>query len=343
MEHEATDYLDVSNSQRDVGTQWEDCTLGDHTYSSSLPLMPLPTTADQGTQCAEPLYKTLLRTEALSLLHTGLSLAAFYSVAEHLIPLYKGSFQLDPTDQLLLTMMKLRLNLLQEDLAERFSVSQSVVSRVLSYWIDLMEENMREYIPWLPREIIRATMPQCFKEHYPGTPCIIDCSETPLQKARNLDSRAESFSHYYAQNTVKYLVAIAPCGLIMFISPAYGGRSSDKFITSDSGFLEYLRPGDEVLADRGFTIRDLLCERKVKLTIPAFTKRGAQLSEEDTTSTRRIANVRVHVERIICRLKHFRIISQVVPINLAPKIDKILRICASLCNLRGDMIHEDAE
>ncbi|XP_049925645.1 uncharacterized protein LOC126405769 isoform X2 [Epinephelus moara] len=188
MEHEAMELQDVPNSQSDVGTQWEDCTLGDHNYSSSLPLMPLPNTADQGTQCAEPLHKNLLRTEALSLLYTGLSVAAFHSVAEHLIPLYKGSFQLDPTDQLLLTLMKLRHNLLQDDLAERFCVSQSVVSQLLSYWIDHMEENMREYIPWLPRETIRATMPQCFKDHYPGTTCIIDCSETPLQKARNLDS-----------------------------------------------------------------------------------------------------------------------------------------------------------
>ncbi|XP_067249304.1 uncharacterized protein [Chanodichthys erythropterus] len=345
MENEATDLLDVplDDSQKDVGTQWEDRSLGDHSYSSSHPLMPLITTADQGSQCDKLLHKSLLRTDALSLLHTGLSRAAYYSVAEHFIPLYKGNFQLDPTDQLLLTLMKLKLNLLQDDLAKRFSVSQGVVSQVLSCWIDLMEENMRQYIPWLPKETISAKMPQCFKEYHPGTTCIIDCSETPLQRARSLDSRAESFSHYYAQNTIKYLVAIAPCGLIMFISPVYGGRSSDKFITCDSGFLEYLRSGDEVMADRGFTIRDVLSERKVKLTIPAFTKRGAQLSEEDTTSTRRIANVRIHLEWIICILKHFRIISQIVPINLASKLDKILRICAALCNLQGDIIYEDAE
>ncbi len=125
---------------------------------------------------------------------------------------------------------------------------------------------------------------------------MIDCSETPLQKPRNLDSRGES----YSQNTIKYLVYIAPCGLIMFISPVYGGRCSDKFITAYSGFLEYLRPGDDVMADRGFTITDLLYERKVKLVIPAFTKRGMQLSEEDTTNTMHIANVRVHVKWVIC-------------------------------------------
>ena len=202
---------------------------------------------------------------------------------------------------------------------------------------------MRCYVPWLPKETIQATMPQCFKEHYPNTTCIIDCSETPLQKVHNLDSRGESYSHYYGQNTIKFLIAIAPCGLIMFISPAYGGRCSDKFITANSGFLEYLRPGDEVMADRGFVIQDLLFERKVKLVLPAFTRRGLPLSEDDTTNMRCIANVRVNVERVIHRLKNYRIISQTVPINLAPKFDKILRVCAGLCNLRGDIIQEDEE
>ena len=99
----------------------------------------------------------------------------------------------------------------------------------------------------------------------------------------------------------------------------------------------------ELMADRGVVIQDLLFERKVKLVLPAFTRRGLPLSEEDTTNTRRIANVRVHVERVIRRLKNYRIVSQTVPINLAPKFDKILRVCAGLCNLRGDIIQEDEE
>ena len=53
--------------------------------------------------------------------------------------------------------------------------------------------------------------------------------------------------------------------------------------------------------------------------------------------------MKVHVERIIQRLKRFRILSQTVPIDLSSKMAKILRICAALCNLRCDIIHEDAE
>ncbi|XP_062336453.1 uncharacterized protein si:dkey-56d12.4 [Osmerus eperlanus] len=313
----------------------------EHNYGKNAsPSIDQPLNCNQATQCSGPpeLHRQLLRTDRLSLLYTGLPLDAFSFLANQLTKDYKNSFQLDAHDQVLMTLMKLRLNLLQDDLAERFHVSQSQVSKITSVWYDIMEEKMRSYIPWLPRETIQATMPQCFKEHYQTTTCVIDCSETPLQKPHNLDSRGESYSHYYGQNTIKYLVAIAPSGLIMFVSAAYGGRCSDKFITSNSGFLEYLRPGDVVMADRGFVISDLLHERKVKLILPAFTKKGMPLSEEDTTNTRRIANVRVHVERVIRRIKN---LSQIIPVNLAHKFDKILRICAALSNLRGDIIHEE--
>ena len=143
-------------------------------------------------------------------------------------------------------------------------------------WIDLMSEHTKDLLLWLPRETLKATMPKPFKDHFPNTTCVIDCSEIILLKAKHLDCRSESYSHYYANNTVKYLVAIAPCGLIMFISDAYGGTCSDRYITQNSGFLDNLRAGDEVMGDRGFTIRDLLEERGVKLLMPAFIRKGSE-------------------------------------------------------------------
>ncbi|XP_041730484.2 uncharacterized protein LOC121562211, partial [Coregonus clupeaformis] len=250
----------------------------------------------------------------------------------------KPSITLPVVDQILMTLMKLKLNLILGDIAHRFNVSTSMASIVISHWIDVMGEQFKVLIPWLPRETIRATMPLSFQRNYPRTTCIIDCAESAMQRATNHDSRSDTFSQYKSRNTVKYLVAVAPNGLIMFISDAYAGRSSDKFITMDSGFLDYLRAGDEVMADRGFTIRDLLDERRVSLNIPAFTYRRNQLTNEETTRTRRVANVRIHVERAIQRLKVF--LSQNVPISMAPKLDNILTICAGLVNLKSPLISE---
>lgn len=65
---------------------------------------------------------------------------------------------------------------------------------------------------------------------------------------------------------------------------------------------------------------------------------GSQLTNEVVTHTRRIAHARIHIERAIRRLKVYRILSQTVPITLIPKVDKILKICAGLVNLRGELI-----
>uniref|UniRef100_A0A3Q4M4T0 Uncharacterized LOC102788550 n=1 Tax=Neolamprologus brichardi TaxID=32507 RepID=A0A3Q4M4T0_NEOBR len=319
-----------------VHTQWEDPSQQDHQYCSRSPRKEVQ---DQMTQCDEVAY-FILQNDADALLYTGIPLETFNTLVSTLEGCDDNEFTMPVRDQVLMTLMKLKSNRVIGDLSRQFRISQSMASKIILHWLDKLEEVFRPLIPWLPRETIQATMPAAFKKTFPNTTCIIDCSETILQKPRNLGSRRRSYSHYYSRNTVKYLVAVAPSGLIMFVSAAYGSQCSDKFITMDSGMLTYLKPGDEVMTGGDLTLKDLLFEREVGLVIPSFTKKHGQLTKEQVTDTRRIANVRIHVERAIRRLKVYKILSQIVPISMAPKIDKILRICAALVNLREDLIRD---
>lgn len=108
-------------------------------------------------------------------------------------------------------------------------------------------------------------------------------------------------------------------------------------------FLDYILPSDEVMADRGFTIDDVLFPRRVELNIPAFTKYKPQLSGEDVTSTRRIARVRIHVERAIRRLKVFKVLSSTVPVSSLKLFDDILVVCSVLVNLKSYLIRDTEE
>ena len=70
---------------------------------------------------------------------------------------------LKPVDEMLLTLMKLRLNLLHEDLAERFKISQRLVSCILSTWIPFLGFELKSFIRWPSMENIENHYPSCFR------------------------------------------------------------------------------------------------------------------------------------------------------------------------------------
>jgi len=137
---------------------------------------------------------------------------------------------------------------------------------------------------------------------------------------------------------LKYLIGITPDGFISFISKAWGGRATDRYIVQKSGFLDLLEPYDLVLADRGFTIREDLLFRNCTLEIPPPTTGLKQMSRRSVLKTKAIANARIHVERVINRIKWFKILSTTLPLTFVPLFDDILIICAALSNLRKPLV-----
>ena len=141
-------------------------------------------------------------------------------------------------DEFLLVLMRLRLGLLNEDVADRFGISTATASNIFATWIKLLSKILgQSMLAWLSRESIRKHLPAIFKKtgHY-NTRCIIDCSEVFIERPKSLLSQAATWSNYKSHNTFKFLIAISPTGFITFVSPCYRGRASDKFICNDCGF-----------------------------------------------------------------------------------------------------------
>ena len=59
-----------------------------------------------------------------------------------------------------------------------------------------------------------------------------------------------------------------------------------------------------MLADRGFDIADSVGVMQTALHIPAFTKGKSQLSAVEIEQTRTIANVCIHLERVIAEVSN---------------------------------------
>ena len=80
-------------------------------------------------------------------------------------------------------------------------------------------------------------MPSSFKEMYPTTWVIIDCSELFIETPSSFRTQSVTYSNYKHHNTAKGLVGISPSAAVTFVSHLYAGRSSDKQITNDRGIL----------------------------------------------------------------------------------------------------------
>ena len=172
-----------------------------------------------------------------------------------------------------------------------------------------------------------------------------------IEKTSNFLAKSCTWSQYKHYNTAKYLISITPQGVTSFISNGWGGRASDKYIVENSGYLKYISPGDFVLADRGFDVADSLALFGATLAIPAFTRGQNQLSAADVETTRRLANVRIHVERIIGSVRQrFQILSAtgVLPKEMVSHhknddndhiiLDSVVRVCCSLNNVSEGVV-----
>ncbi|XP_015751994.1 PREDICTED: uncharacterized protein LOC107331849 [Acropora digitifera] len=182
------------------------------------------------------------------------------------------------------------------------------------------------------------TMSEDFKKKYSSTRVIIDCTEVRCQMPSSLQLNGELFSNYKHHTTLKGLIGISPGGAITFISQLYTGSISDREIVVRSGFLDLpFEDNDSVMADKGFTIQDLL-PLAVSLNIPPFLGSSSQMPAEDVVKTQEIASLRIHVEHAINKIKNFHIWDGVIPLHQLGLVNQMWSVCAILCNAQPNII-----
>ena len=282
-------------------------------------------------------YKSIKGLADMHKFYTGVSPNVFKWVLEN-SNLDVVCPRITKADHLFLVLIKLRLGLTNKDLAYRFGLSFSVVSRIYRVSLKKLSKLMHYLIIWPEKSALRKNLPKCFRKKYLRCVCIIDCTEIFIERPLNLNARAQTWSNYKNTNTIKYLVACTPSGAVSFLSEGWGGRVSDKEITVKSGFLDIIEPKDQILADRGFTVDQEIATRGGILEIPSFTKGKSQLSANEVDRSRQIANVRIHIERVIGRMRKWNILNTVVPITQADLLDDVMIIISGLVNLCGGIV-----
>ncbi|XP_030227299.1 uncharacterized protein LOC115554647 isoform X2 [Gadus morhua] len=224
---------------------------------------------------------------------------AFMDLAYEKIHAQQQNRCLPLIDELFLFLVYLSLGLKERDLADRFNVHQSTVSRTIRTWANFLYTVLGAVGIWMSPDAVRAMMPDVF-EKYSDTQVIVDCTELKCQTPSSLLLQSEMYSQYKSHTTVKGMIGVSPHGAVTFVSTLYSGSISDKELFKQSGIIPLLDENMAVMVDKGFSIDDLV---PGKVHRPPFLGRNSQLSREDVLATQEIARLRIHVERVIRRIK----------------------------------------
>lgn len=242
---------------------------------------------------------------------------------------------------ILLTLMKIRLNDSFSRLSDFFGVSESFCCRIFNKTIKLISGYFKEFIYWPDKNSIQNLLPIPFRYRYSDVQSIIDCLEIEIPKPSNPIEQSLTWSDYKKCNTLKYLISSTPDGFINFISEGYGGRSSDVLLVEKSGYLECLPENCTVMADRGFKSIDFMLEKRVcKLVRPPSVFSNKKSTKEEVLETKRIASLRIHIERVIGRLREFKTLKPhaLMHLSLVSNVDDIITIACALINLQKPII-----
>lgn len=116
-------------------------------------------------------------------------------------------------DRIILTMVKVKLNMSFTAIAVLFNITRQTCSNYFKNTIPILSRVLKVMIPWPDQEIIRKNLPLSFKK-YKYTRIILDCAETVIEKCKCLKCRVLTYSQYKKNHTVKFDVGITPSGLI---------------------------------------------------------------------------------------------------------------------------------
>ncbi|XP_064457845.1 uncharacterized protein LOC135368466 isoform X2 [Ornithodoros turicata] len=230
-------------------------------------------------------------------------------------------------DEFLMVLVKLRTGMPSQEITRNFGISEATFSRIFTTWVKFLDQEQSAQTHFPSPNGIKQDFPKSFS-CFQDTRVVIDFTEIKIQRPSRLTAQRQTFSNYKHYNTCKVLVGVIQDGYLCFVSNLWGGHVSDGFIVKESGLLDHLRPGDAIMADKGFKLECFL-PPGIKLYVPPFRK-SMQMPPSDVKNTRKIASARIDIERLIRRIKEFHIFDSPISINMMDIAGHILRVYAFL-------------
>ena len=99
---------------------------------------------------------------------------------------------------LFLVLIKLKLGLINQDLAIWFNLNEAKVSKMFRKWLKLLSVLLKNLIVWLDAEAVWKNLPSGFSS-FKNCVCIIDDTEIFIERPQNQLVQSQVYSNYKFQ------------------------------------------------------------------------------------------------------------------------------------------------
>lgn len=141
---------------------------------------------------------------------------------------------------------------MKQGLSLQFDISESDIYNIIVTWTWLMSLQQRGMNIWPLKDLVLCYSPSDFATKLPKMRVIVCSTKCFIQEPSLLNVHQATLSSY----TVKMVIGCTPGELISYISPAYGGSTSDH-----QSFTSHQCPECDfrcmIMADKGFNIEDI--------------------------------------------------------------------------------------
>lgn len=218
-------------------------------------------------------------------------------------------YELKFREQLLMSLVWLRLYLNTEALGYFFGVNKSTVSRNTRRMLAALRAVGEGTLGWPepPQRGQGKNVAQALAE-YPDLFAIVDATEQAVQRSSDDETQRQHYSGKKKRHTRKTQLIVNEHGQMRHLSRSTPGSLHDLKHFRGSGAGEQIPKEATVGGDAGYDgLGNDLPEHSVITSFKA--RRNHPLTEEQKLLNQEFSRLRIIVENTICQLKHFKVLA----------------------------------
>jgi hypothetical protein len=260
---------------------------------------------------------------------TGLTVPEFEAVVDDLLPRHARAekkrlsrptrqraigagppFELSPVDQLLLTIIWLRLYPTHEVLGYLFGVSDSTARRAIVTMLPLLEKSGQDTMRLPDPGKKQHCQLDALLQALPELVVIIDSFEQRVQRPSPRSAADGYYSGKKRQHTLKSQIAInEQTGQVVDVPDSVPGPTADIKLLEQSGLMARLPDGVGAIGDLAYVGIDQLDDRHAGAA-PRRKPRGQPRPADDIVYNTAFSRRRIGVEHSIGRMRRYQAIAQ---------------------------------